>query len=235
MSDNKGILYEKTINENLKKAKVQKKSFVAAGSDSNAPDAEITYNKIDYKIEVKLDLNVDFGQGSLDYDLKAKKWKLGGANTVSAIQMREFLEGVGVPALVQKKWGAHGAPRKYTVPFSQYKQKDVDYDYAKFTDQFVDIPKDSVAKYYNSKKTYYIQIGGYGLYHMGKDIAKIGTDEFDLQLKLRVRLKRGGSMPIYNYRFTTAIQAVKGSLQKSKVDLDDDEFLKALKARGGGA
>ena len=231
MSDNKGFLYEQTINKNLKKYKLQDSTFEGAGSDSNAPDAELKLGTQKYKVEVKLDLNVDFGQGSLDYDLKAKKWKLGGANTVSAIQMREFLEGVGVPALVQKKWGAHGAPRKYTVPFSQYKQKDVDYDYAKFTDQFVDIPKDSVAKYYNSKKTYYIQIGGFGLYHMGKDVAKIGTPEFNLQLRLRIRLKRGGSTPIYNYRFATAIQAVKGSLLKSSCDLDNVDFLKAIKAR----
>jgi hypothetical protein len=136
--------------------------------------------------------------------------------------------------LVNKKWGAKGAPRKFTVPTPQFKKKDVDYDYQNFKDFFVDIPKDSVAKYYNSKKTYYIQIGGYGLYHMGSDPANLGTQEFDLQLKLRVRLKRGGSLPINNYRFTTAIQAVKGSLSKTTDDLDDMNYLKALKGRGGG-
>ena len=67
---------------------------------------------------------------------------------------------------------------------------------------------------------------------MGKDIAKLGTEEFKLNLRLRVRLKRGGSNPIYNYRFTTAIQAVKNSLRKSDSDLDDKEYLKALAARG---
>jgi hypothetical protein len=45
-------------------------------------------------------------------------------------------------------------------------------------------------------------------------------------------LKRGGSNPIYNYRFTTAIQAVKNSLKKSDSDLDDKDYLKALAARG---
>jgi len=66
---------------------------------------------------------------------------------------------------------------------------------------------------------------------MGKDVADLGTDEFKLQLKLRIRIKRGGSMPIYNYRFATAIQAVKNSLKKTKLDLDDDTFLLALAAR----
>lgn len=231
MSDNKGFLYENTINANLKKYKLQDSTFTGAGSDSNAPDAELKLGTEKHKVEVKLDLNVDFGQGSLDYDVNKNKWILGGAKTASAIQMREFLEAIKVPKIVQEKWGGHGAPRKYTVPFSKYKQKDVDYDYKSFTDQFVTIPKKSVADYYNSKKTYYIQIGGYGLYHMGKDIANLGTPEFVLELKLRIRLKRGGSIPIYNYRFTTAIQAVKGTLQKSSCDLDDIDFLKAIKAR----
>jgi hypothetical protein len=231
-SENKGFLYEQVINKNLKAAGVQKKSFAGAGADSNAPDAEITFKGKDYKVEVKLDLNVDFGQGSLDYDLDNKKWILGGAKTASADQMREFLTKIGVPDLVNKEWGAKGAPRRYTIPTKQFKKEDVEYDYKNFKDFFVDIPRTAVANYYNSKKTYYIQIGGYGLYHMGKDVAKLGTEEFKLSLRLRVRLKRGGSMPIYNYRFTTAIQAVKNTLKKTDSNLDDKEYLKALAIRG---
>ena len=231
MTDNKGIIYEGVINSNLKKYKLQSSGFVPAGSDSNAPDAELLYKGNKHKIEVKLDLNVDFGQGSLDYDLVNNKWILGGATTPSAIQMREFLTAVKVPETVNQVWGPKGPPRKFTVPFSQYKQEDVDHDYKNFTDQFVDIPNDAVARYYNTKETYYIQIGGYGLYYMGKDPAKLDVPKFTLGLKLRIRLKRGGSFPIYNYRFSTAIQAVKGTLSKSTYDLDNNDFLKALSAR----
>lgn len=232
MADNKGILYENTLNASLKKAGVQSKTFVGAGSDSNAPDAQITYKGKDYKVEVKLDMNVDFGQGSLDYDLENEKWIIGGGKTESGKQMKQFLEKIGVDKLVNKKWGPKGAPRRYSVPLSQYKKDDVDYDYKTFKNEFVDIPGDAVANYYNSKQTYYIQIGGKGLYYMGKDIAKLGVPEFDLKLKLRIRLKRGGSVPIYNYRFATAIQAVKGTLSNSDADLDNMDYLKALAARG---
>ena len=230
MSDNQGLLYEQKINKLLKQAKIQKKSFQPAGSDSNAPDAEITVDGIDYKVEVKLDLRVDFGQGSLDYDLKSKKWILGGATTESGKHMREFLTEVGVPKMVNKAWGSKGPPRKYTVPLNKYKKADVDYDYERFTNEFVDVPSDSVSKYYASKKTYYIQIGdGYGLYYMGKDVAGLDVPEFKPELRLRIRLKRGGSHPIYNYRFTTALQAK--SLKKSDVDMEDPEDLQALAAR----
>jgi hypothetical protein len=231
VTDNKGFLYESKVNKNLKKYKLQKKTFQGAGADPNAPDAELTYQSKDYKVEVKLDLNVDFGQGSLDYDLKKNKWILGGATTKSAEQMREFLNSIDVPKLVNKKWGPKGPPRKFTVPPKMFKQSDVKYDYGNFKDTFVDIPGSAVADYYASKKTYYIQIGGYGLYYMTKDVAKLGVPKFDLKLRLRIRLKRGGSIPIYNYRFTTAIQAIKNSLKKSEFDLDDSDFLKALAAR----
>ena len=227
---NKGVLYEESVNKNLKKEKLQKSSFQSAGSDSNAPDAMITYQGQDYKVEIKLDTGVDFGQGSLDYDVKNKEWILGGAKTPSGQQMRDFLTQMGVLKIVKKKWGPKGAPRKYTVPPKQFKKTDVDFDYKNFPNFFVSIPKDTVANYYNSKDTYYIQIGGKGLYYMGKDPAKLEVPEFDLELKLRVRLKRGGSLPIYNYRFTTAVQS-DGTLTKSNADLDNKEYLKALYAR----
>jgi hypothetical protein len=216
----------------LKKAGLQRASFQSAGSDSNAPDAELTLKGGPQKVEVKLDLKVDFGQGSLDYDLEKKKWILGGADTESAKQMREFLEILGVPRIVNTRWGAKGAPRKFTVPTAQFTKKDVDHDYANFHDFFVQVPSDSVAKYYNTKKTYYIQIGGgYGFYWMGRDIANLGVPKFQVNLRLRVRLKRGGSLPINNYRFSTALQAI--SLPESKADLENPEFLMAIKARQG--
>jgi len=230
---NKGFLYESKINTALKKAGVQRKEFQPAGADSNAPDAEITVKGKNYKVEVKLDTKVDFGQGSLDYDVGKKKWILGGASTASAEQMREFLSAIGVTKIVNKKWAysLKGIPRKFTVETKNFTKKDVDNDYSKFKDFFVDIPNDAVANYYNSKSTYYIQIGGgKGLYYMGSDPAGLGCEEFTLSLRLRVRLKRGGSKPINNYRFTTAIQAIAGSLHQSNLDLEDKKDLEKIAA-----
>lgn len=227
---NKGFLYEQKINNLLKRNGVQRKDFRPAGSDSNAPDAELRVKGKDYKVEVKLDTKVDFGQGSLDYNIKTGKWTLGGAATASAEQMREFLRMIGVEKEVNKKWGKLGAPRKYTVDTKKYTKKDVDHDYKTFKDFFVDIPGDAVANYYASKSTYYIQIGGgYGLYFMAQNPAQIpDIKQFNLKLRLRVRLKRGGSSPLNNYRFTTAIQAVSGSLHHSEGDLENTKFVKTL-------
>lgn len=228
---NKGFLYETKINNLLKRNGLQRKSFRPAGSDSNAPDAELMLREQNYKVEVKLDTKVDFGQGSLDYNINTGKWSLGGASTASAEQMREFMRMIGVEKEINKKWGKLGAPRKYTVETKKFTKKDVDHDYKNFKDFFVDIPGDAVSNYYASKGTYYIQIGGgYGLYYMSGNPAGIqGIKQFNLKLRLRVRLKRGGSSPLNNYRFTTAIQAVTGTLHHSEGDLEDKKFIETLK------
>jgi hypothetical protein len=228
---NKGFLYENKVNANLKKAKLLTPGFNPAGANANAPDAKIRYQGEDYKIEIKLDTKVDFGQGSLDYGVIDGVWRLGGAKTIPAQQMREFLDSIGVPELVNKVWGPKGAPRKFTVPLKQFKKEDVEYDYKTFKDEFIDIPNNAVTNYYNSKDTYYIQIGKSGLFYMGKDPANLGVSELNIKLKLRIRIKRGGSIPIYNYRFTTAILASSNIINSSKYDLDDQEYLKALSAR----
>ena len=41
------------------------------------------------KLEVKLDLKADYGQGTLDYIDGV--WRLGGANTVEAVVLRELM------------------------------------------------------------------------------------------------------------------------------------------------
>ena len=226
-ADNKGFIYEHKINKLLKKYDLEDKKFKVAGSDSNKPDAMLLIGDNEYKLEIKLDLKVDFGQGSLDYDLSKKKWILGGSKTASGEQMREFLTMVDVPRLVNQAWGSKGPPRKFTVPLDRFKPSDVKHDYANFTDKFVTVDSQAISKYYASKKTYYIQIGGYGLYYMGKDVADIGCSKFAPQIRLRIRLKRGGSMPIYNYRFSTALQVT--SLPKSNINLENVKDLEKLK------
>jgi hypothetical protein len=230
-SSNKGFVYETKINNLLKRNGLQRKNFSPAGSDSNAPDAELRIRETDYKVEVKLDTKVDFGQGSLDYNVQTGRWSVGGAATASAEQMREFMRMIGVEKEINKRWGKLGAPRKYTVETKKFTKKDVDHDYKTFKDFFVDIPGDAVSNYYASKSTYYIQIGGgFGLYYMSANPAGIqNIKQFNLKLRLRVRLKRGGSFPINNYRFTTAIQAVNGTLHHSDGDLEDKKFLNTLK------
>ena len=230
---NKGIIYEENVNKDLFKYKAMYPYFKGAGPDSNAPDAWIKQLGKPYKVEVKLDMKVDFGQGSLDYDMDKQLWTISKKNvTPSGKFMQAFLEQMEVPAIVNREWGQFGPPRKFSMKdcLDQFTKEDVAYDYKYFTDRFVSLPANAIANYYNSKDTYYMHIGGEGLYYMGRDPAKLGVNPLPLNLRLRIRLKRGGSQPIHNYRFTTAIQST-GKPPATEKSLDNITYLKALGAR----
>ena len=168
---------------------------------------------------MKLDLATDYGQGTLDY--KNGAWELGGANTKEAVEMRKILTSVGAVKFANTSWGYQGAPNKGTVENKDITEEMVREDYRRFTDKFLSVPLSSLFKYYAAKNTYYIQIGGYGMYYMAANPGNLPVPKFNGALRLRIRLKRGGSIPIYNYRFTTALQVIQKP-SKSKYDIDSD-------------
>ena len=227
MAGEAGFLYETKIHKALKAQNLVPPGFTPAGSDANAPDAMFMYGGKDNKLEIKLDLKADYGQGTLSYDPKTKKWGLGGAKTAAAQEMRELLNAVGILRFVNSKWGSKGAPNKGTIPSKSFTEDMVKSDYARFKDAFLPIDSSALWNYYATKQTYYIQVGGYGLYYMKSNPANLPIPQFNPKLRIRIRVKRGGSRPIDNYRFTTALQ-VTTKPPKSPYDLDRDVlFLKA--------
>ena len=204
MAGEQGFLYEGRIHNKLKMGGIVPRNFQPAGSDPNAPDAKFIYNGVEHKLEVKLDLKADYGQGSFEYS--NGKWILGGAKTPAADELRQLMRAVGIEAFANKEWGPKGPPNKGTIDNKDFTQEMVASDYRRFTDRFLTIPSSVLWSYYGAKQTYYIQIGGYGMYYMAANPAKLPIPQFNPGLRIRIRLKRGGSSPIYNYRFTTALQ-----------------------------
>jgi len=193
-----------------------------AGPDPSRPDAVFLYNKVSHNLEVKLDLATDYGQGTLEYK---NGWVLGGANTPAAEEMRNILNAVGTVQFTNTSWGYQGAPNKGTVDNNDITEEMVREDYRRFKDKFLSVPLSSLFNYYAAKGTYYIQIGGYGMYYMAANPANLPVPRFNGAMRLRIRLKRGGSTPIYNYRFTTALQVVQKPT-KSKFNIDESmDFL----------
>ena len=225
MAGQRGFLYEGRVFNKLKSKNLVPAGVTPAGPDASKPDAVFLFNKQKYNLEVKLDLATDYGQGTLDY--KNGAWELGGANTKEAIEMRKILTTVGAVKFANTSWGYQGAPNKGTVENKDITEEMVREDYRRFTDKFLSVPLSSLFKYYAAKDTYYIQIGGYGMYYMAANPGNLPVPKFNGALRLRIRLKRGGSTPIYNYRFTTALQVIQKP-SKSKYDIDSDmNFLTA--------
>jgi hypothetical protein len=204
MAGQLGFLYEDKIHNKLKVNNLVPAGFTPAGSDPNAPDAMFIYGKTPYKLEVKLDLKADYGQGTFEY--LNGRWVLGGSKTEAADELRSLMRSVGVEEFANREWGPSGPPNKGTVDNKDFTNEMVTSDYMRFGDRFLAIPSNALWSYYAAKSTYYIQIGGYGLYYMAANPARLPVPRFDPKLRIRIRLKRGGSSPIYNYRFTTALQ-----------------------------
>ena len=54
---------------------------------------------------------------------------------------------------------------------------------------------------------------------MAENPANLPIRQLDVSTRLRIRLKRGGSYPINNYRFTTALQVTQKP-PSSPIDID---------------
>ena len=217
MAGQQGFAYESRVHNKLKSGGYVPAGFSPAGSNPSAPDAMFMYGGTTHKLEVKLNMAADYGQGTLNYSQGV--WTLGGANTAAAQELRTLMRAVGVEPFVNRVWGVQGAPNKGTVIPAQFTQAMVAEDYRKFTDKFVAISSSALHSYYASKGTYYIQVGGYGLYYMAANPAGLDVPQFTPGLRVRIRTKRGGSTPIYNYRFTTALQVTQRPA-RSSVDID---------------
>lgn len=171
--------------------------------------------KQDIKIEIKLNNEADFGQSGLKCKSNGQ-WFLDGQKSPEGEQMRKFLSAMKVPQIVQKEWGPFGIPRKFSAKDGgtrKMNERDINYDREHFKDIILtgsNAPSvQTLFRYYGTKKTYYIQIGGKGLFYMQRDPANlklIGVKKFDGTLKLRIRRKPGGSSSEkWNYRFSTAL------------------------------
>ena len=224
MAGQQGFLYEGRVFNKLKSKNLVPRGIKPAGPDPSRPDAVFLFNNVPHNLEVKLDLATDYGQGTLDYN---NGWVLGGAQTPAAEEMRSILNAVGTVQFTNTSWGYQGAPNKGTVENKDITEEMVREDYRRFKDKFLSVPLSSLFNYYAAKNTYYIQIGGYGMYYMAGNPGNLPVPRFNGAMKLRIRLKRGGSTPIYNYRFTTALQVVQKPT-KSKFDIDSSmDFLAA--------
>jgi hypothetical protein len=88
----------------------------------------------------------------------------------------------------------------------------------------VEIDINSLYNFYSGKDCYYIQIGGYGFYHLKRDILSLGTPQFDCRMKLRLRAKTIHSSPIYKYGFYAVLKVDKKEKpKKSCYDLEQKD------------
>ena len=153
MAENRGTIYERQLCDKMKAAEVVSESFQPAASDSTAPDIVFQTSKnANEKLEVKLDLKTDFGQGSFNF--VNGQWVLGGARTTAADEMRRILTNADATGIATREWGTETPWRDMpgvggkngTLTVEQARE-----DYDNHPDKFISVPTSVVFDYFADK------------------------------------------------------------------------------------
>ncbi len=212
MGYNKGDSYEQNIFYLLAAKQLINTNSIRAGA-SNLTDIKFLYNLQEYNLEVKLDLEADYGQ-------KMLKWKEGVWSWCVDDSVTLFYTSVGVLDIINSK---NFIPNRYSIPKDEITAQQKNQDQKAFEDK-IDIDINSLYDFYGNKNCYYIQIGGFGFYHLKQDILSLGTPRFDCKMKLRLRAKTIHSSPIYKYGFYAVLKVDKqGKPKKSWYDIEEKD------------
>jgi hypothetical protein len=197
-----GAKYELQVFNSIKAAGASGIMKSTAGFDANLPDADITINGKVYNVEVKMNGNAQMGGGSVGWengeffaagkDIEAMTpiaESLNGADNVEEInnaikKLCSFLSrksgkkitGFPMGGFLKSAW-YEARDMGLLIPINVKLESDVGF----------------IAKHYEHKGTQYIQIGGQGLFHLGKNPAKIPVPKLSGEVVLEVRAGKGGS------------------------------------------
>ena len=206
---NKGDEYEDKIFRILRDSKQVPEGFERAGA-GDRPDIVFLHSGKPHNLEVKNALTVDFGQKMLRWSAD-KKWYWSEDDKIT-----QLYTGLGVLDAINNK---NIVPIKFNRPNKEITPTDKKADQNAFKAR-IDIPFETLVKYYNEKGIFYIQIGtGFGFYHLGKDMANLGTPAFIATLSLRLRAKTLHTSPPSAYAFLAVLKP-KTKPQISKFSLE---------------
>jgi len=207
---NKGDSYEQRIFDILQSRQILSPTSNRAGAGGGA-DLKFLHLSQEHNLEVKLDLKADYGQKTLGWQEGIWFWN-------KPNKITDFYTSLGILEYVNQK---NIIPYRYTVNKDSLTTTHRSLDQRAFEDS-VQIDISALYSYYAEKNCFYIQVGGYGFYHLKRDILKLGTPQFNCDMKLRLRAKTVHSNPIYNYGFYATLKPV-GKPQKSIYDIEEQE------------
>lgn len=218
MAVHQGFQYEENAAKFLKPLGVTPKSFQTAGARSDQPDLMIKKTADSDNRAVGCELKItaaSAGSLVLQWNAKTKKWHFNeiDKSDVEKVFLRDLAVSSGALAEINKQW--KDAPARYSPLYDakeSNKRKAYDKDLKRFRDIKGEISGTNVEKYYNTKKTYYVNIGTHGFYLLGpSDPLKLNKDatpavpRFSQSARTiyraRVQYKGGGS-----YQFTFELQ-----------------------------
>jgi hypothetical protein len=224
-----GNAYERKIYSILKNTYISGNRFNCQlerdlGGSSANNDLTCVFGNRHIGVEVKKGTSPDWMQCSLFFNIQTGSWEGSVKGKIPPESRKTFntlLNGVvlfngKIPPFVNSK-------------ITHQEWLNVKNNCTDFKDHYLHIPENTIKNMYTNKDCYYIQISGYGLYHLGTDICNFNVPEFIIKQRLRIRTKVHGKKNKNGFcslSVTAACQPICiKSLTKSKYSFDDKSLL----------
>jgi len=208
----RGVAYEREVHAAIKAAKVPGlfaggKPTTAAYSNQGEGDIEATYQGQKFNIEVKLNKDAQMGGTSIRIDVDADTYVLVNPDAVDEDAIPFFLETAKIKKQAIKDYIdfirkqeplEFHKDKSHAIPFGSVSKSAwvaaqkagllaklnavISFDNTK-----------NIAKTYNRKNVYYIEIGKAGLFYLGKNPLKLNVPEFKGSVNIEFRLRPSGS------------------------------------------
>ena len=203
----KGLQYELQVYHAIMSSKIPGLSpgdKPAAGySNQGAGDIEATYNGNPFNIEIKLDRKAQMGGGQLIYDRASESVKAH-PNMVAktdpddismildAAEAKREAINTYIDELMFRGVEAYGFP--CSVPKEVRDSMTAD-GLSRAVNTVVKGSTRYIVDHYNRKGVYYIQIGGAGLFYLGKNPLNLPVPAFEGDAQIEMRIKYAGATP----------------------------------------
>jgi len=196
-SNQQGFEYEQVVLEAIREAGIPGNMTEAAGASNAVGDADFRIAKKVHQVEIKLNKNAQMGGTSVSYLYNCLEMEL--LNDVEPEVTEMIFQAVEaqeekLDALLRffaQEWDPtiHSFP--VTVPKTIWTQAQNDGLLVNSQIQ-TDVNK-FLAKFYRNKGVNYIQIGKCGLFHLGRNPAKLPVPKLNGTINLEIRTARSGS------------------------------------------
>ena len=190
---NKGFEYENKILKLMKENNFVSQNFLnqsTAGSDNTQPDLVLNLKGKDTNIELKQNIKSQFGGTSIRY-------------SKDCFDLVKEVKGIDKEVIFNQLENKKDYINNFLsfheancIPFSTTKEmwnKSVKEGMLKKININVKCDTSFIEEHYARKNTYYINIGGKGLYYMKNDILNLGVPRLNCDTSLEIRLTRNGS------------------------------------------
>ena len=188
---NQGDEYEHQIYQICCESHILPAGFKRAGASAFEPDIVFIHKGQQYSLEVKADKGADWGQKMCKWD-ENTGWQWNVVDNTT-----KLYDELGMLNKIDPNF----VPRKFSLNRDTITLKDKRFDQENFERPNIECPIEALFNYYAERDCYYLQFQNYGFYHLKKDIAKLGTQQFNGTITFRFRAKTIHSEPVYKYGF----------------------------------